>query len=76
MIGKMDIEQYAVFIYDVKQFDVNHKIKWDKIKQKLRENDLSNQFWQAYYKEKERLTGQGSKFVSESLKNLTNSNNG
>ena len=56
-IARYDIVSYAKWIFDVKQFDVNHRIKWEKIKAVLRENDLSNAFWDAYYIERETKTG-------------------
>jgi hypothetical protein len=50
----MPISEYAKWIYSVRQFDVDRRIKWDKIKARLLEKNLTGLFWDAYYKAKDK----------------------
>lgn len=45
----MTIKQYAEWVCVTAVWDFNHKLKWDKIKLRLKEWHVSNTFWTAYY---------------------------
>ena len=45
----MQITDYARWIFFVRQHDNDGKIKWDKMKKRLRDQYLSAPFWNAYY---------------------------
>ena len=47
----MNIKAYAKWVYSVRPFDPG-RLKWEKIKARLREANLTGQFWDAYFVEK------------------------
>ena len=48
----MTITAYAKWVYSVRPFDPG-RLKWEKIKDRLREANLTGQFWDAYFAEKQ-----------------------
>lgn len=48
------IQEYAQWVYDIKLYDIDHRLKWQSIKQWLKSHGASNAFWSAYYEVKQK----------------------
>ena len=44
----MDLDEYANWLYSVKQFDVDRRIKWQSLFRRLKERNVSEYFWGRY----------------------------
>jgi hypothetical protein len=49
------LENYASWVCNIQEHDIDHRLKWDKIKERLRNIRASSAFWKAYYAKKDEL---------------------
>jgi len=62
----MNIKAYAKWVYSVRPFDPG-RLKWEKIKARLKESNLTGQFWDAYFAEKELYIQAHPEYYAEKL---------
>lgn len=52
---KWTLEYYAYWVCDMREYDINGRLKWGAIKAFLKRHEITSRFWDAYYVRKKEL---------------------